>query len=85
MDKPSRLGWIDKRVRHDDGREGVIASEYIGFGFALLTIKVASGGEAHVQLNCRGRDGGERGWLWWCENMAHGARYIPLGDHNDHL
>ena len=75
----SKLGWVGKAVRHPDGRSGVIRSEYIGFGFAGLTIACEGGASAYVQLNTSGEDDGEPGWQWWCENFSDGPCWLDLG------
>lgn len=77
---PTTLGWQDKKVRNRDGREGTVTSEYVGFGFVNLTISVPGGRSGHVQLNTQGFDSGGRGWEWFCENFAGGARWLKLGD-----
>jgi hypothetical protein len=77
----SELGWQGTKVRHADGRTGVIASDYVGFCHAGLSIRVDGGGEAFIQLNTNGPDTGEAGWEWWCENFDGGARWLTLGDH----
>jgi hypothetical protein len=76
----SELGWVGKKVRHPDGRAGTIRGEFIGFGFAGLTLAVDGGGEAYVQMNVQGADGGEAGWQWWCANLFGGPDWLPLGD-----
>lgn len=77
----SDLGWRGKKVRNEDGRTGVIYKEFVGFGFAGLDIRVDDGVEGYVQLNTLGKDSGDTGWSWWCEEFSGGARWIPLGDH----
>lgn len=79
----SSLGWVGKQVRHRDGRTGSITGEFVGFGFAGLTISIADTDSptAYVQLNTSGPDTGEAGWEWWCPNFEGGAQYISLGDH----
>ncbi len=78
----STLGWKGIRVRHRDGRTGVICGESPTFSYAQLEICVDGGGRAFVQLNVNGPDAGEPGWEWWCENVNGGARWLDLGDHN---
>lgn len=80
---PTSCGWLDKTVRHTDGREGVISSEFVGFGFVQLTITCANGRPGHIQLNNNNGDSGDRGWEWYCENFAGGARFLPLGEFED--
>jgi hypothetical protein len=73
--------WKGIKVQHADGRAGVIDSEWDGFLHRGLKIAVDGGGESFVQLNSNGRDTGDAGWSWWCENFAGGAGWLPLGDH----
>lgn len=74
--------WKGIAVRHADGREGVIASDFEGFGYRVLTIEVPGHPDAHVQLNAWGRDSGEAGWQWLCERYNGGRAWLLLGDHN---
>ncbi len=83
MNIPKSLGWLDKQVRHQDGRKGRITGEFIGFGFCVLTITCEDGSTDKVQRNSRGPDAGSRGWEWLCEGFHGGERWILLGDHND--
>ena len=73
--------WKGITVKHQDGREGVIASDYAGFMHRALQINVVGAEDAYVQLNSDGPDSGEAGWSWWCENFSGGARWLALGDH----
>lgn len=75
-------GWKGKKVRHDDGRTGVIEREDEWFAGDDLHIAVDGGGEAIVKLHARHQDAGEAGWHWLCENFGGGPRWLPLGDHN---
>ena len=68
--------WKGIKVKHQDGREGVIASDYAGFMHRALQINVVGGEDAYVQLNTDGPDSGEAGWSWWCENFSGGARWL---------
>lgn len=77
----SDLGWKVTKVRHTDGRTGIIVSDYAGFLHAALMIRVDGGGESFVQLNTNGPDTGEAGWQWWCENFDGGAKCLQLSDH----
>jgi hypothetical protein len=74
--------WKGIAVKHSDGREGRITSEFEGFGHRLLTIEVAGLPDSHVQLNAWGKDSGDPGWEWYCEQFDGGARWLPLGDQN---
>ena len=56
--------WKGIKVKHQDGREGVIASDYAGFMHRGLQINVVGGEDAYVQLNSDGPDSGEAGWSW---------------------
>ena len=62
--------WKGIKVKHQDGREGVIASDYAGFMHRALHINVVGAEDAYVQLNSDGPDSGEAGWSWWCENFS---------------
>ena len=75
-------GWRGKTVRHLDGRTGTIRRESTGFLCIALTIEVAGGGEARVQLNANGTDTGDTGWAWLCPEFSGGPAWLPLGDHN---
>lgn len=49
--------WKGVKVKHDDGRSGVIESDWEGFLHRALKIAIEGGGEAFVQLNSNGPDG----------------------------
>lgn len=74
--------WKGVKVRHTDGREGRIASDYEGFGHRVLTLAIHGKPDAHVQLNAWGNDSGEAGWSWLCEDFQGGPKWLPLGDHH---
>ncbi len=75
--------WIGTRVRHQDGRTGVIARDDVGFMHRLLKIVVDGGGVDYVQLNVGDRDSGSRGWEWLSAPAEDGhEQWCPLGDHN---
>ena len=74
------LGWIGKKVRNADGREGVISSEISGFCFRHLTLTMPNGTTDHVQLNVDGEDRGGIGWEWHCENFDGGPKWLILGN-----
>ena len=76
-------GWAGIKVRHADGRTGVIRSDYTGFAHRALTIEIDGGGKDHVQLNADGPDSGSKGWEWWCEHFSSGPCWLKLGDHSD--
>jgi len=78
----SRYGWKGKRVVNADGREGLIFGEHEGFCHVALVIHVEGGNDAHIQLNSDGKDSGEMGWRWLCENFSDGPSWLSLGDHN---
>lgn len=75
------MSWQGIKVRHADGRTGVIRSDYAGFLHRTLSIKVDGGGDDSVQLNSNGPDTGTPGWEWYCENFCGGPRWLVLGDH----
>lgn len=74
--------WKGIKVKHADGREGIISSDYEGFGHRVLTLAIEGKSDAHVQLNAWGNDSGETGWVWLCEDHQDGPKWIVLGDHN---
>lgn len=74
------LGWQGRLVKHQDGRTGRITQEWPGFCHVGLRIVCVDETIAYVQLNTNGRDTGEPGWAWWCENFSTGPRFLPLGD-----
>lgn len=76
------LGWRGKKVRNQDGREGIIRGEDDTCGYCTLTIKISDGSLDEVTLNSEGKDFGSLGWEWYCENFDGGARWLKLGDHN---
>lgn len=78
----NKLGWCGKRVRHLDGRTGVIRIESVGFGHVSLHIDADDNSKAVVWLNARDLDGGAQGWAWLCENFDGGPHWLPLGNHN---
>lgn len=84
MDKDS-MGWVGKRVKHVDGREGVIRSESPGFCHAMLFIVDDDGATDMVQLNSNGPDTGSAGWSWCWRAAADGEpeKWGWLGDHNN--
>ena len=74
-------GWKGKKVRHIDGRHGVIEYEVPNIVGCDLKIRCADGSDASVRLMARGKDRGEAGWQWWCPEFSRGAAWLPLGDH----
>jgi hypothetical protein len=75
-------GWKGAKVRNAQGRTGVVFDAYAGFLHVGLHLAIDGGGRAYVQLNSDGRDSGESGWQWFCENFDGGAAWLPLGDHS---
>ena len=75
------MSWQGIKVRHPDGRSGVIRGDYEGFLHRSLSISVQGGGEVYVQLNANGPDTGSVGWEWYCEDFSGGQKWLPLGDH----
>lgn len=80
MSSSESYGWKNKKVRHVDGRTGVISREEAWFGGVDLKITDAEGGVSIVKLHARGADAGEIGWHWWCPEFCAGPRWLPLGD-----
>lgn len=80
--------WKNTKVRHHDGRTGVIYEDFEGFGYRYLSIAVdgvdkdSDDANDHIQLNSDCKDSGSAGWEWLCENFAGGAKWLTLGDHN---
>jgi len=75
-----KYGWLGKKVRNIDGRQGVIGMED-GFGPCLdLYIDCEDGTKAKVRLNEHRRDDGESGWQWWCPEFGEKGAWLPLGD-----
>ncbi|MFZ3482134.1 hypothetical protein [Sphingomonas sp. 3-13AW] len=70
--------WRNIRVRHPDGREGLIVQDASGFGPRTLTIKPRDGTPLTIELATIGADRGEPGWEWYCEAFDGGARWLPL-------
>lgn len=71
--------WKGKRVRHVDGREGVIEREDADMPLLTLHITCDDGTKDAVILNARGPDAGA-GWRWWRPNFGHlGDAWLPLG------
>ena len=61
--------WTGTRVRHRDGRTGVIDQDYVGFAHRVLRIVDAAGAPiASVQLNVDGPHSGDSGWEWESSN-----------------
>lgn len=76
----SEYGWRGIAVRNADGRTGAITSED-GFGPWLeLRITCTDGAMSTVHLNARGKDSGESGWQWLCEDFSGGPAWLRLGD-----
>jgi len=78
------MGWAGKRVKHVDGREGVIRSGSPGFCFVMLFIIDNDGTTDMVQLNTNGPDTGSTGWSWCYRDEQDGEpeQWGWLGDHN---
>lgn len=74
------MGWKGYKVRHADGRTGVIAREHEGFLRIALTIDVEQGDKDHVQLNANGPDTGSAGWQWDTAEPGSSPDWLPLGD-----
>jgi hypothetical protein len=77
------LGWRGKKVKHEDGRTGIVRREYSGYGFVSLTIRVdGTDAEDVVQLNSVGLDSGATGWSWLYSSEGQPEKWAQLGDHN---
>jgi hypothetical protein len=78
------MGWRGKLLKHADGRTGIIAKEYVGFGHIALTLRIDGTDKTEsIQLNSDGRDSGATGWLW--RHTDEGVKpeiWSLLGDHN---
>lgn len=74
-------GWKNIRVKHADGRTGVIVRECPGFCCIGLKIRIDGSGEDDwVNLNSNGPDTGTPGWQWNASVEAHVERWLALGD-----
>lgn len=78
------MGWVKKRIKHDDGRVGCISREYCGFCHVTLTLTV-EGQESpeYVQLNSDATDSGATGWKWLYSRPEDPEAWGHLGDHNE--
>ena len=75
------LGWKGSRLKHADGRTGVIVSECPGFCHVGLKIRVdGSGADDWVYLNTNGPDTGTPGWKWDASVATDVEKWLPLGD-----
>jgi hypothetical protein len=79
-DVKSVYGWRGKEVRNIDGRAGVISNEHQFGPWLDLIIECRDGTQAKVTLNAHGKDMGEAGWQWMCENFCRGPSWLPLSD-----
>lgn len=77
------LGWRGKRLKHIDGRTGIILRENVGGWWCSLTIEV-DGQEAteSIDLDGTGSDSGAVGWQWNRALPGEPDRWVLLGDHN---
>lgn len=76
-------GWRGKKMKHADGRTGVIRRDYVGYGYVTITIRVdGSESEETIQLNSRGKDSGATGWSWMYAREGEPEVWALLGDHN---
>lgn len=79
----SSAGWFNKQMRHDDGRRGIITSEFVGFMHVALTITIEGTAETeYLQLNSDGKDSGALGWNWRYSREGEPEAWAHLGDHN---
>ncbi|WP_186214791.1 hypothetical protein [Burkholderia gladioli] len=75
------LGWKGCRLKHADGRTGIIVRECPGFCHVGLKIRVdGSDADDWVNLNSNGPDTGTPGWEWNASVEAHIEKWLPLGD-----
>lgn len=76
--------WKGIKVRHADGREGIIAYDDEGGFERCLHIRVNGDLVAKVILCGHRKDRGDKGWEWLArEDQRDGPIWYPLGDHND--
>lgn len=85
MQKEDDGGWNGTRVRHVDGREGVVSGSYEGFLHRGLTLTANGERLGYIQLNSDGSASGDAGWRWLCSSYSEGPAWLPLGDHNGDL
>lgn len=71
--------WRGIKVKHEDGRKGVVDAVDKYDDTTALTIAVTGGQSAEVQLNLDGPDTGEAGWLWFDDKAAEPNQWRPLG------
>jgi hypothetical protein len=72
------LGWKGKKVKHEDGREGVIIREYINFDFCDCTVRLTDGSTASFMLCVNENNKKAEGWSWWCEQFAGSPKWLPF-------
>lgn len=86
--------WTGIKVRHEDGRTGIISGDYEGFLHRSLTISVLDDygheskekGTDTVQLNANGPDSGSPGWQWRPDHESDPESedsWLPLGDFHE--
>jgi hypothetical protein len=71
------LGWKGKKVKHEDGREGVVIREDINFDYCICTVQLPEG-VTRFTLCANKDDRDAAGWAWWCEKFDGGARWLPF-------
>jgi hypothetical protein len=75
----ANLGWIGVKIKHKDGLQGIISSEFSGFGFVGLTFKLEDGTEHYVKLKSFGLDDKNlNGWEWYCPDFHPSARWLSF-------
>lgn len=75
--------WRGVKMKHLDGRTGVITSDSVGFCHRSLTIRVDGQEKTeYLQLNSDGTDSGALGWQWLRSREGEPEAWALLGDHN---
>ena len=76
----NNLGWRGTRVKHKDGRLGVISNESAGQVHVRLTIKINGSDETDtVQLSAEDGDSGTPGWSFLTSIEGRPETWAPLG------
>lgn len=75
--------WVNVKMKHLDGRTGVIVSDTPGFCHRSLTIRIdGQEQKEYLQLNADGQDSGALGWQWLRSAKGEPEAWSLLGDHN---
>lgn len=75
------MSWTGIKVRHEDGRQGVIKDEGDVVGYRTLVIRVDGVDVDDVVLNVCGKDSGATGWYFLSDDNGREPMWIQPGDH----